>query len=139
MSIFPPSSSSTALCSSSPSTHAGRTGELSPTTAAQSLRRRPTPVPALERSATARPLALAPLARLAAEQCEAARRRRRTSAAAEVPAVLGRAAPRPTAPEEAGAPGGPAQGGARHSYGGTGGSEWRHGGVPASTPANAWM
>jgi len=63
----------------------------------------------------------------------------RTSAAAEALAVLGGAGPWPRDLEEAGAPGGPAQGGARRSCGGTGGSERRHGGVPASTPANVWM
>ena len=47
----------------------------------------------------------------------------RTSAAAEALAVLGGAGPWPRDPEEAGAPGGLAQGGARRSCGGTGGSE----------------
>jgi hypothetical protein len=63
----------------------------------------------------------------------------RTNAAAEALPVLGGAGPWPRDPEEAGAPGGLAQGGAWRSCGGTGGSERRHGGVPASTPANAWM
>jgi len=63
----------------------------------------------------------------------------RTSLAAEAPLVLSGTGPWPTAPKEAGAPGGPAQGAARRFRGGTGGSEWRHGGVLASTPANAWI
>lgn len=49
------------------------------------------------------------------------------------------AGPRPTAPEEGNTPNGSAQGGVQRSRGGTGGSERRHGGVPASTLANVRM